>query len=70
MNAALRIHPDDDLIVALRHLNCGEVIPVNGTHCAITESIPAKQKFAARNFSTLTSRSVRGPVTRRHALRA
>ena len=51
MHAALRIHPADDLIVALRNLNPGEVIQAGATGFAVTEAIPAKQKFAARDFA-------------------
>ena len=48
---ALRIHPADDLIVALRHLKAGEVVPVDGTSYTIADPIPAKQKFAAHDFA-------------------
>ena len=51
MRPALRIHPDDDLIVALRNLNAGEVVPVDGASYMVTEAIPAKQKFAAHDFA-------------------
>src|SRR5687768_6825769 len=51
MDAALRIHPADDLIVALRTLSAGEVIAVDGTSVRITEGIPVKQKFAKRDFT-------------------
>src|SRR5438067_2121903 len=52
MVPALRIHPADDLIVALRHLKAGEIVPVDGAHYTIAEPIPAKQKFAAHDFAT------------------
>src|SRR4051794_31761662 len=51
MRAALRIHPADDLIVALRPLKAGEVVPLDGATCTIVEAIPAKQKFAAHDFA-------------------
>jgi altronate hydrolase len=51
MDPALRIHPTDDLIVALRDLKPGESIAAGGTRFTITELIPAKQKFAARDFA-------------------
>lgn len=51
MEPALRIHPADDLIVALRNLAPGEVIPAGQTRFTITEAIPAKQKFAAHDFA-------------------
>ena len=52
MDPALRIHPADDLIVALRNLKGGEMIPAGGIDFLITEAIPAKQKFAAHDFAT------------------
>lgn len=51
MRPALRIHPADDLIVALRDLRAGEVVPVDGTSYTIVEPVPAKQKFAAHDFA-------------------
>ena len=48
---ALRIHPADDLIVALRTIKTGEVVPVDGTSYTIAEPVPAKQKFAAHDFA-------------------
>jgi len=51
MRPALRIHPADDLIVALRNLKAGEVVPVDGTSYTIVEPVPAKQKFAAHDFA-------------------
>lgn len=51
MRPALRIHPADDLIVALRNLRADEVVPVDGTSFTIVEPVPAKQKFAAHDFA-------------------
>src|SRR6188768_3941979 len=51
MQSVLRIHPSDDLIVALRDLRSGEVVPVNGAEFRVTDAIPAKQKFAARELA-------------------
>ncbi|MEI6713196.1 MAG: altronate dehydratase family protein [Verrucomicrobiota bacterium] len=45
-SAILRIHPDDNLLVALRDLAAGETVAANGTSWTLTEPIPAKHKFA------------------------
>jgi altronate hydrolase len=48
MQPFLRIHPADDAIVALRDLDAG---PLPGSEWTLREKIPAKQKFAARDFA-------------------
>jgi altronate hydrolase len=50
--AILQVHPDDDLIVALRDLAAGQQVALNGRLWTLREAIPAKQKFAARDFAT------------------
>jgi altronate hydrolase len=47
-----RIHPADDAIVALQDLVGGTTITLDGTVWTLREAIPAKQKFAARDFTT------------------
>ncbi len=42
----LKIHPADNVLVALADLKAGEKISFNGTSFTLTESIPAKHKFA------------------------
>ncbi len=42
---ALRVHPQDNVIVALRDLAPGETVTVNGTEYTPSEAIPAKHKF-------------------------
>jgi len=51
MLSTLRIHPADDLIVALRPLKAGDHIQVDGTAHQLREDIGAKHKFAGRDFS-------------------
>jgi altronate hydrolase len=46
-----RVHPADDAIVALRSLSAGSVATVDAHTWTVTETIPAKQKFAARDFA-------------------
>lgn len=48
---ATRIHPADNAIVALQDLAGGTVISLDGQDWTLREVIPAKQKFAARNFN-------------------
>ncbi len=51
MHSALRLHPADDLIVALRPLTAGEVILVDGVSYTLREAIAAKHKFAAKDLA-------------------
>ena len=46
-----RVHPLDDAIVALRPLAAGTTASVDHHTWTLTEVIPAKQKFAARDFA-------------------
>jgi len=45
-----RIHPADTAIVALRNLSAGSTASIDGESWTVTETIPAKQKFAAKAF--------------------
>ena len=47
----LKVHPNDDLIVALRDLNEGEQVEFQGESFVVKENIKAKHKFAARDFA-------------------
>ncbi len=42
----LKVHPDDNVIVALRDLAKGEEVRLNGHSYTLVEDIPAKHKFA------------------------
>jgi altronate hydrolase len=44
-NKFLKIHPSDNVFVALSDLNAGETIHHNGTSFALPQPIPAKHKF-------------------------
>ncbi|MBE7496915.1 MAG: altronate dehydratase [Verrucomicrobiaceae bacterium] len=52
MTPILRVHPADDAIVALRDLAAGSLVSLDGTPWTLREAIPAKQKFAAKDFAT------------------
>ena len=41
----LKIHPSDNVLVALTDLRAGETISYNGTSTTLAENIPAKHKF-------------------------
>src|SRR6476469_4399651 len=47
----LVIHPADNVAVALTDLRKGEMIGSNGTSCELVTNIPAKHKFALRDFA-------------------
>lgn len=54
---ALRVHPQDNVVVALRDLAAGETVDVNGQLYVIQEDIAAKHKFTDRDLekgSTVT----------------
>jgi altronate hydrolase len=46
-----RLHPDDDAIVALRNLRAGETVSLDDRQWKLRTDIPAKHKFAARDFA-------------------
>ena len=48
--SAIKIHPQDDLIVALYDLKKGERINVGNQTLVISEDIPAKNQFASRDL--------------------
>lgn len=45
-----RIHENDDAIVALQNLEAGQTVRFENKEWLLRESIPAKHKFAARDF--------------------
>ncbi len=49
---AVKIAPEDDLVVALRDLTKGETVEINGERIEITQAIQAKHKIAARDFAS------------------
>jgi|UniRef100_UPI0037849198 altronate hydrolase len=51
MSPILQVHPSDDALVALRDLEAGAVVALNGQSWKLREKIPAKQKFAAHDFA-------------------
>ncbi|MBB4659580.1 UxaA family hydrolase [Parvularcula dongshanensis] len=46
--AALRIHPDDSVAVALRPLSAGETVEVAGQRIALSQDVPQGHKIALR----------------------
>lgn len=51
MNDLLKVHPDDNIIVALRDCSVGQEVSLDGERYVLQEDIPVKHKFAARDFS-------------------
>ncbi len=51
MNKILKVHPSDNVIVALTDLKKGEELALDGESYTLTEDIAAKHKFAARDFA-------------------
>ena len=47
----LKVHPQDDVIVALTDLKKGEAITLDNDTYLLQDNITAKHKFAARNFA-------------------
>ena len=47
----LKVHPEDNVIVALRDLKKGEVVQLNGHSFTVSEDVAAKHKFTERDFS-------------------
>jgi altronate hydrolase len=50
-NKFLKIHPDDNVLVALTDLESGEQIDYNGYSISIISHIPAKHKFAINSLN-------------------
>ena len=46
----IKVHPSDNVIVALVDLNEGEKVTFEGTTITITKSVKAKHKIAAQDF--------------------
>ncbi|HSU27357.1 MAG TPA: altronate dehydratase family protein [Chitinophagaceae bacterium] len=46
----LKIHPKDNVLVALRNLSAGETIQYNGDSYVMTEAVPAKHKFVMNDM--------------------
>ena len=44
-NRVLKVHPDDNVIVALQPLQAGETVELNGQQYAVAEDIAVKHKF-------------------------
>lgn len=51
MNRVLKLHPDDNVLVALQDLQQGEKVEVAGQLFAIQSNVPAKHKFAAHDLA-------------------
>ncbi|MEQ1744352.1 MAG: altronate dehydratase family protein [Saprospiraceae bacterium] len=47
----LKIHPNDNIIVALQDLRAGECVTFHGTEYVLAEAVPLKHKFAAQDFA-------------------
>lgn len=47
----LKVHPDDNVIVALTNLSKNELINFNGDSFQLQDNIAAKHKFAAKDFA-------------------
>ena len=51
MQKVLKVHPDDNLIVALQDLAAGEQVSLDGEMFAVVSPTPAKHKFAAAQLN-------------------
>jgi len=49
MRNFLKVHPDDDMLVALISHSCGDTVQVNGQSLTLIEDIPAKHKVILRD---------------------
>ena len=46
----LKVHPEDNIIVALRDLQAGDELNLDGKKYRLAEDIPIKHKFSAQPF--------------------
>jgi altronate hydrolase len=73
---ALRVHPKDNVIVALRDLAAGETVPVDDHAISVGEAIKSKHKFTDWNLGTgdtitmygLTVGKADKPIPRGHGI--
>ena len=50
MKKILKVHPSDNIIVALQNIHAGNVVALDDKKYTLAEEIPIKHKFAAKNF--------------------
>jgi altronate hydrolase len=50
MNRILKVHPNDNVLVALSNLSAGESVKYNGTNIILADNIPAKHKFVVSDL--------------------
>jgi hypothetical protein len=46
----LKVHPDDNVVVALANLSKDETVALNGQQWQLQETIPAKHKFVTHDL--------------------
>ena len=51
MNRILKVHPDDNVLVALSNLSAGDAVKYNGSEIILTDNIPAKHKFVIQDLN-------------------
>ena len=51
MQKVLRIHPEDNVLVALKDLKKGEVIEFDGRQYTLADPVAAKHKFFMRDMN-------------------
>ncbi len=50
MNRILKVHPADNVLVALSNLSAGESVKFNGSDITLADNIPAKHKFVVADI--------------------
>jgi altronate hydrolase len=50
-SAVLRLHPEDNVLIALRDLHSGEQITLGSDSLSLTTDVPAKHKFATQDLA-------------------
>src|SRR4051812_14614350 len=46
-----KVHPDDNVLVALNNLKKGDRVAFNGSEFILSDSIPAKHKFVTKDMA-------------------
>jgi len=54
-SAILRLHPEDNVLIALRDLHSGDQITLGGDSFALTTDVPSKHKFATQDLAAADS---------------
>lgn len=51
MKALIKLHPTDDVAIAMRNISAGEILPVDNEELLVNENIDKGHKVALRDIN-------------------